>query len=152
MSIKYYIEIEYLDEILNAYDEINNRKKITKADKIALDVMDSFIHSITSYSIQDLKVLLGIYKDKNTSEELKAEIKGIIFNLKRVEDIFKDWEKQEDINKPYFPNLPVISPYFMESFPSKTGDPITPYYQIVSTTIEPYYEEVRGKRSSRHKK
>ena len=35
MSIKYYIEIEYLDEILNAYDEINNRKKITKADKIA---------------------------------------------------------------------------------------------------------------------
>lgn len=141
-----YISIEDLNEIIDAYQEISNRKKATKADKIALDVIDSFIHSITSYSMQDLKVLLGIYKDKNTSEELKAEIKGIIFNLKRVEDIFKDWEKQKDINKPYFPNLPVISPYFMESFPSKTGDPITPYYQIISTVAKPYYNEVKGKK------
>ena len=141
-----YISIEDLNEIIDAYQEISNRKKATKADKIALDVINSFIHSITSYSMQDLKVLLGIYKDKNTSEELKAEIKGIIFNLKRVEDIFKDWEKQKDINKPYFPNLPVISPYFMESFPSKTGDPITPYYQIISTVAKPYYNEVKGKK------
>ena len=144
-----YVSIEDLNEIIDAYQEISNRKKATKADKIALATIEQFIHSMTSYSIQDLKVLISIYNDKNVSEELKAEIKGIIFNLKRVEDIFKDWEKQKDINKPYFPNLPVISPYFMPSFPSfpsKTGDPISPYYQIVSTTIEPYYEEVKGKK------
>ena len=141
-----YVSIEDLNEIIDAYQEISNRKKATKADKIALATIEQFIHSMTSYSIQDLKVLISIYNDKNTSEELKAEIKGIIFNLKRVEDIFKDWEKQKDINKPYFYDLPSISPLFMPSFPSKTGDPITPYYQIISTVAKPYYEEVRGKK------
>lgn len=141
-----YVSIEDLNKIIDAYQEISNRKKATKADKIALATIEQFIHSMTSYSIQDLKVLISIYNDKNTSEELKAEIKGIIFNLKRVEDIFKDWEKQEDINKPYFYDLPSISPLFMPCFPSKTGDPISPYYQIVSTTIEPYYKEVKGKK------
>lgn len=141
-----YVSIEDLNKIIDAYQEISNRKKATKADKIALATIEQFIHSMTSYSIQDLKVLISIYNDKNTSEELKAEIKGIIFNLKRVEDIFKDWEKQKDINKPYFYDLPSISPLFMPSFPSKTGDPITPYYQIISTVAKPYYEEVNGKK------
>lgn len=135
-----YMELDELNEIVNAYDEISNKKKKSKTDNVLLKFIEMYISSITSFSIKDLKVLLSIYKDKNTSEELKAEIKGIIFNLKRVEDIFKDWEKQEDINKPYFYDLPSISPLFMPCFPSKTGDPITPYYQIISTVTEPYKE------------
>lgn len=105
------MELDELNEIVNAYDEISNKKKKSKTDNVLLKFIEMYISSITSFSIKDLKVLLSIYKDKNTSEELKAEIKGIIFNVKRVEDIFKDWEKQEDINKPYFYDLPVFHLY-----------------------------------------
>jgi len=138
-----YMELDELNEIVNAYDEISNKKKKTKTD----DILLKFISSITRFNIKDLKVLLTIYNDKNTSEELKDEIRALIFNLKSAEDIFEDWEKQKDINKPYFYDLPSISPLFMPSFPSKTDDPITPYYQIISTITTPYYEEIKGKKS-----
>ena len=135
-----YMGLEEIYEIVNAHEDINSKKKKTKTDEVLLKFIEMYLGSITSYSIKDLKVLLGIYKDKNVSDELKEEIRCLIFNLKTVKDVLEDWDKQKDIYKPYFTNLPVISPYFVESFPSKTGDPITPYYQIISTVAAPYKE------------
>lgn len=140
------VSLEDLNDIVSAYNEISNRKKKTKTDKVLLKFIEIYISSVTSFSIKDLKVLLNIYMDKNTSSLLKDELKGIIFNLKTARNILEDWEKQKDINKPYFYDLPSISSLFIPSFPSKTDDPISPYYQIVSTTIEPYYKEVKGKK------
>ena len=140
-----YMGLEEIYEIVNAHEDISSKKKKTKTDEVLLKFIEIYLGSITSYSIKDLKVLLGIYKDKNVSDELKEEIRCLIFNLKTAKDVLQDWDKQKDINKPYFYDLPIIPPYFVESFPSKTGDPIAPYYQIISTVAAPY-KEPKGKK------